>query len=679
MKQEFASNVDSKEIQIRSNVFKNQETKEKRTRKRKQIVYENKKNQNNSSYEDKSQKLVNDFSFINKKTSITNRLANLSATLAKLNDLRKKCKVSNEKVNDDVVKEEQQQLDSQNKNKKENENELRYEKILKKKKQFSKFTNHESKLMAKIFPETKKKETTPNHSKRLTSSTCLAATFSSDIAVNSRPVKKIKKEKNNFKFNQKQEIQCQEEKQAQQKEEEEEKDSNAPANMDWKLEEFFQNKEKFDQFDVKAEKKQRINIIYEEILLSLSANQFTQVSNLITKANTQINQWSKEKQEEKVVVEEEEETEKTEEKNKESKERDYESQLNSIQPENHFPSLYVVEDYQKREYEKLIKLREKIQFLLPCYRQIIYEEKGLELLSESKSNQLSQINWKNGGNYFCACLSKLDPILFENFMKESQFHHLCKTRIISFYKYTQKNSHRYPLFQKQFEIAIACIKWYNFIQQSVFFSRVQNYLEYVLFDLWFLRLYQGKKLTFIADSPIIKIKIEGKNKKNNKNQKQKQQPPKILHGILRSRDCELFNEICKLKYHRKTPFSANQASRLCIQINNDDEKKDTVDLLLLLENKKFCPPPYEFGISYPFNDDENKGKQRNNNNKEFFHLNVESIPNTQNILNECFKTDVFFEDLRTEGLDKELYIILKEFPCEICLLITQYLRSIFYK
>lgn len=509
-----------------------------------------------------------------------------------MKDLRKKCKVSNEKVNDDVV-EEEQQLDSQSKTKKENENELRYEKILKKKKQFSKFTNHESKLMAKIFPETKKKETTPNHSKRLTSSTSLA-TFSSDIAVY-RPVKKIKKEKkekNNLKLNQKQEIQCQEEKQAQQKEEEE-KDSNAPANMDWKLEEFFQNKENFDQLDGKEEKKQRINIIYEEILLSLSANQFTQVSNLITKGNTQINQWSKEKQEEKVVVEEvkeeeEEETKKTEEKNKESKERDYESQLNSIEPENHFPSLYEVEDYQKREYEKLMKLREKIQFLLPCYRQIIYEEKGLELLCESKSNQLSQINWKNCGNYFFSCLSKLDPILFENFMKESKFHNLCKTRIISFYKYTQKNS---PLFQKHFEIAIACIKWYNLIQQSVFFSRVQNYLEYVLFDLWFLRLYQGKKLTFIADSPITKIiKIEGKKKKNKKNQKQKQKPPRMLHGILISRDCELFNEICKLKYHRKTPIYANQASRLCIQINDDEKKDDSVDLLLLLENKKNLPP-----------------------------------------------------------------------------------------
>lgn len=69
LKEEFASNVDLKEIQIRSNIFKifkNQETKEKSTRKRKQIVYENKKNQNNS-YEDKSPKVVNEFSFIKKK------------------------------------------------------------------------------------------------------------------------------------------------------------------------------------------------------------------------------------------------------------------------------------------------------------------------------------------------------------------------------------------------------------------------------------------------------------------------------------------------------------------------------------------------------------------------------------------------------------------------------------
>ena len=441
--------------------------------------------------------------------------------------------------------------------------------------------------------------------------------------------------------------------------------NNNKKDFDWELEEFFQNKEKFDQFNFTEQIKQRISLICEQILISLSTNKnLKDILNLIIKGNKEINQFINEKKEKENQEEEEENNNNKEE---ESNERDWEFHLTSIEPKNHFPSLYVLKDNEKKEYEDLMKLRKKIEILPFHYRQIIYLEKGLELFTESKSNQLSQINWKNCGNYFLTCLSKLNPLLLEIFMRKSQFHHLCKSRIISFYKYcccSCASSH--PFFQKQFETAIASVKWYHIIQQPLSFLKQVNYLQYLLFDLWFLHLYQGKTLEFFL---VDKNEVDQKKKTKNKQKKNKDnQATKIQTGILTERDSELFDEVCKRKYSgKKRPLYANNGSRLCIHLNEMDGD-------LLLENKEVHPPPYVFGILYPsFNHNNDLIK------KEFFHLNVKSIPNTQNVLNEFFKNDIFFQDLVTKGLDKELYSILKEFPCEICLLITQYLRSIYYK
>ena len=338
---------------------------------------------------------------------------------------------------------------------------------------------------------------------------------------------------------------------------------------DWQIEEFFQKKEKLDRLNCTEEKKQNINLLSEQILISLDANDLTQLQNLLPRAHKEINKL--------------------------------------IQEEN-----------QKEKQGKV-------------YRPII---------NELKWNQLSQINWKNCGNYFFTCLSKLDLHLFENFMTHSNFQHLWKSRIISFYKKicTLGNNKK----QEQFETAIACVKWYSMIIQSRDLYQIESYLQFLFFDLWLVHLYQGKNLEFVN----VDSQHNTANKKNNRKRQQ------IISGVLQGRDGDFYLKSCKNKFRERI---WNDGSRLCIQVDNVD---------YLLQNKNLNPP-FVFGIFY--NDEINQ--------KEFWHLNVPSIPNTEIILDEFFVHDMFYQDLITEGLNQKLYILLNQFPHEICLLITQYLRS----
>ena len=321
--------------------------------------------------------------------------------------------------------------------------------------------------------------------------------------------------------------------------------------------------------------------------------------------------------------------------------------MDSIRPKNKFRSLVLLNKEQKKDFKHLMQLRQKVKCLPLLYREIIYNEKGLELINESKCNPLYQINWRNCSNYFFTCVSNINRNFFENFMKESKFQNLSKLRIISFHKKQQSE-------KKQFDRVIASVKWYNIIiQLDSSLTRIENYLKYLFFDLWFFRLYQEKNLEFTENSPSDIS--ENENEIHNTDDDNKKSRF-VVSGILKRRDHGLYLERCK----RNDFFYFPTTSRLFVKIDNVD---------FSLQHKQLTLPCYLFGIYYFYNQE---------NNGRFLQLNVKSIPNTQQVLNEFFKNDIFYQDLITEGLEKQLYAQIKQFPSDICLLITQYLRSIFF-
>lgn len=325
-------------------------------------------------------------------------------------------------------------------------------------------------------------------------------------------------------------------------------------------------------------------------------------------------------------------------------EKEWECYLDGIKPNNHLPSLYSLNDSEQEKYKELIKLRNEIRSLSPTYRLIFYEEKGLELLTLSKCNQLSQIDWRTCSNYFFTCLTILEPILFQNFMKESKFQNLSKNRINIFYKLiyyscnnnNNDNNNKKCLKikqQQQFEIAIACVKWYSTITQLSSYAQIEQYVKYLFFDIWFIHLYRSSKVDF----------FHSETKKH------------LLSGIIKHHD-----PICKssiLKYE-KTLFDK---SGLCIEIDEDYYYMRILPWFATSEETH----QYSFGIY--------------TKEVEFICFTIPSIPNTQKVLNEFFKNDIFFQDLMTTELERKLYTLLKELPREICFLIVQYLRSIFFQ
>ena len=161
-------------------------------------------------------------------------------------------------------------------------------------------------------------------------------------------------------------------------------------------------------------------------------------------------------------------------------------------------------------------------------------------------------------------------------------------------------------------------------------------LNYLLFDIWFIFLYQNHNVNFF-DSEL-------ETKKH------------ISSGIVKRRD--LTYTSLQSFLHKTRP------SGLCIEIDQGEEYYMNISIV----STPTKDSPHAFGI-----------RSKKENNSEFLFLTIPSIPNTQHVLNEFFQNDIFFQDLITEGLNKKLYRLLKQFPFEVCLLITQYLRSIFYK
>ena len=334
-------------------------------------------------------------------------------------------------------------------------------------------------------------------------------------------------------------------------------------------------------------------------------------------------------------------------KEEEEEEQDWEPHLNSIKGKNHLRSLYPLNKKKANQYKELIQLRKKITTLPDLKRQQIYQDNGLELLCRSKSNEISKICWRKCGIYFLSCLHELHTILFDHFVKELQFQNVNKTRMISFYKgFLQRNNddNLNLNLKNLFEIAIACLKWFNIVLQLHSLPNIKKHLKFVFFDLWFIDLYQGQNLEFVSSESNI-----NNNKKNNKKEEKKKI---ILSGILKDR---------AVLHSGSTTTRNSCTSFLNIDINGK--------LFKLNKYKKSIHFHY-FGILYSLNP---------NTEPVFFNLKVKSIPNTQDVLNEFMRDDIFFQDIITDGIEKQLYIYLpQQFPFDLCRLITEYLRSIFY-
>ena len=63
----------------------------------------------------------------------------------------------------------------------------------------------------------------------------------------------------------------------------------------------------------------------------------------------------------------------------------------------------------------------------------------------------------------------------------------------------------------------------------------------------------------------------------------------------------------------------------------------------------------------------------------FDDLDNNDIPNTQDVLNESFQNDLFFQTLRIKGLGQALQTQFNQFSWELCQIITYYLTSVLYR
>ena len=320
--------------------------------------------------------------------------------------------------------------------------------------------------------------------------------------------------------------------------------------------------------------------------------------------------------------------------------------LDSIPAKNHLPSLYSGTETEKNQYNEFRELKKKIKILPYFYRKVIYEEKRLKLFCKSKRNEISQIDWINCCEYFLLCLSEINPNLYKSFTHLYKWEYISTTHIISCYGRLNKTSKKSKNKKTGLERGIACVKWYNIIQQlNKSLSEIKKCLDHMFFDLWFIQVVKGKILDFVfVKNNFTTYKIS---------------------GILTTSKTEYIETPDIKQFFGQTHIQSD--SQLSFIINN----RDVVPFRCREPWCNSTNDSYSFGLYYPF-------PSKTTPDLGFYLLNINFIPNTQDVLTFFFKNDLFFQDLITEGVDKELYNVLNQFPISLCELITQYLKSIFY-